>query len=75
MIHKPPPLSCPPPQALLREHDLTSTQSGLSLLLWKYVTSISEMLNKMANVLDSLPNVVVWVLMTGPIVFHFEAVQ
>lgn len=25
--------------------------------------------------LDSLPNVVAWVLMTGPIVFHFKAIQ
>lgn len=33
------------------------------------------MLNKMTCVLDSLPNVAVWVLMTGPIVFHFKAIQ
>lgn len=33
------------------------------------------MLNKMTCALDPLPDVVVWVLMTRPIVFHFKAIQ
>lgn len=33
------------------------------------------MLNKITCVLDFLPNVAVWVLMTGTIVFHFRAIQ
>lgn len=29
----------------------------------------------MTRVLDLLPNVAVWLLITGPIVFHFKAIQ
>ena len=33
------------------------------------------MLYKRTRILASLPNVVAWVLMTGPIVVHFKAIQ
>lgn len=81
MIHKslPPPHSPPvPPSPGSIERtwsDITTVASGFSLPLWKYVTSISAMLNKMTPVLGLLPNLAVWVLMTGPIVFLFKAIQ
>lgn len=60
----------PPPWALLREHDLTSA-SDSSLLLWKYVPSIS----KMTCAWGRLPNAAARPLMTRPIVFHLKAIQ
>lgn len=81
MIHKslPPPHSPPvPPSPGSIERtwsDITTVASGFSLPLWKYVTSISAMLNKMTPALGLLPNLAVWVLMTGPIVFLFKAIQ